>query len=116
MNTPKLEIGCKVQVGSSAANLKRGTIHFIGETHFAAGEWIGVVLNEKEGKNDGSLGDIRYFQCQPEYGIFVRRVSYMYAIFFITSRSSSQLSSDSLHYSHNYPIILCMIFIEPCQN
>ena len=75
MTTVRMEVGTKVMVGSSSATAKKGTIRFIGETHFATGEWIGVELIEKDGKNDGSLGDVRYFTCQPEYGIFVRRVS-----------------------------------------
>lgn len=74
MNTPKIDIGTRVLVGSTASNYKKGIVQFIGETHFAPGEWVGVVLAAKEGKNDGSLGDIRYFQCEPEHGIFVRRV------------------------------------------
>ena len=72
--TMRMEIGTNVLVGSSAATSKKGIIRFIGETHFATGEWVGVELIEKEGKNDGSLGDERYFTCEPDHGIFVRRV------------------------------------------
>lgn len=50
-----------------------GTIQFVGTTSFADGEWIGVVLNEPNGKNDGSVRSVRYFDCLPNHGVFVRR-------------------------------------------
>lgn len=47
-------------------------IQFIGETKFAPGEWAGIVLDDLSGKNDGSVGGVRYFQCQPKKGVFSR--------------------------------------------
>ena len=78
MATARIEIGSRVLVGSSAASSKKGIVRFIGETHFATGEWIGVELFEKEGKNDGSLNDQRYFTCEPDYGVFAKRVRNIY--------------------------------------
>uniref|UniRef100_A0A3B3R0K7 CAP-Gly domain containing linker protein 2 n=1 Tax=Paramormyrops kingsleyae TaxID=1676925 RepID=A0A3B3R0K7_9TELE len=52
--------------------VKPGCIHYLGETQFAPGQWAGVVLNEPVGKNDGSVGGVRYFECQPMQGIFTR--------------------------------------------
>ncbi|XP_061106442.1 CAP-Gly domain-containing linker protein 2 isoform X5 [Conger conger] len=52
--------------------VKPGCIHYLGETQFAPGQWAGVVLNELVGKNDGSVGGVRYFECQPHQGIFTR--------------------------------------------
>jgi CAP-Gly domain-containing linker protein 1 len=49
-----------------------GYIQFIGETKFASGEWAGVVLDKPNGKNDGSVNGVRYFQCEPYRGIFAR--------------------------------------------
>ena len=51
---------------------KPGYIQFIGDTKFARGEWAGVVLDNYDGKNDGSINGIRYFQCEPNRGIFAR--------------------------------------------
>ena len=34
--------------------------------------WIGIVLDEPTGKNDGSIKDERYFQCEENRGVFVR--------------------------------------------
>lgn len=67
-NTDQFIIGDRVWVGG----VKPGQIAYIGETQFAPGEWAGVVLDEPIGKNDGTVANIRYFQCPPKKGIFSR--------------------------------------------
>ncbi|XP_034033636.1 CAP-Gly domain-containing linker protein 2 isoform X2 [Thalassophryne amazonica] len=52
--------------------VKPGVIAYLGETQFAPGQWAGVILNDLVGKNDGSVGSVRYFECQPLQGIFTR--------------------------------------------
>ncbi|XP_041863827.1 CAP-Gly domain-containing linker protein 2 isoform X3 [Melanotaenia boesemani] len=52
--------------------IKPGVIAYLGETQFAPGQWAGVILNDLVGKNDGSVGGVRYFECQPLQGIFTR--------------------------------------------
>lgn len=47
---------------------------YIGETHFSSGEWLGVKLDLPEGKNNGSVGDCTYFECEANHGVFVKRV------------------------------------------
>ncbi|XP_061659746.1 CAP-Gly domain-containing linker protein 2 isoform X2 [Syngnathoides biaculeatus] len=53
-------------------SVKPGVIAYLGETQFAPGQWAGVILNDLLGKNDGSVGGVRYFECQPLQGIFTR--------------------------------------------
>ncbi|KAL7670932.1 hypothetical protein ACOME3_005847 [Neoechinorhynchus agilis] len=64
----KFNIGDRVTVG----NKGQGVVAFIGETEFANGQWIGVILNVPLGRNDGSVGGTKYFECEPFHGIFVK--------------------------------------------
>lgn len=52
---------------------QRGTVAYIGATLFATGKWVGVILNEPKGKNDGTVQGKRYFTCEENHGIFVRQ-------------------------------------------
>ncbi|KAI0472281.1 dynactin [Xylaria cf. heliscus] len=51
---------------------RNATIRFVGQTHFAVGEWVGVELDDDSGKNDGAVQGERYFDCSPGRGMFVR--------------------------------------------
>lgn len=50
-----------------------GTVAYIGATLFASGKWVGVILDEAKGKNDGTVQGKRYFTCEENHGIFVRQ-------------------------------------------
>ena len=65
----KVMIGDNVKITSSQ---KKGIVLFVGETKFAKGTWIGVVLEDATGKNDGSIGGVRYFTCPALHGVFVK--------------------------------------------
>ncbi|XP_068174218.1 kinesin-like protein KIF13B [Antennarius striatus] len=60
--------GANVTVGSN----KAGTVRYVGMTQFAEGVWVGVELDTPVGKNDGSVGGHRYFNCKAGYGVLVR--------------------------------------------
>ena len=64
----QLKVGDRVVVDG----IKSGVILFVGPTQFAKGPWIGIYLDEPEGKNDGSVNGVQYFQCPPNHGVFTR--------------------------------------------
>lgn len=67
----KLSIGMRVKVVHDGGN-PAGTIKFIGKTKFATGSWVGVALDEAKGKNDGTIGKVKYFDCQAGYGLMAK--------------------------------------------
>uniref|UniRef100_A0A8D0AE08 Dynactin subunit 1 n=1 Tax=Sander lucioperca TaxID=283035 RepID=A0A8D0AE08_SANLU len=70
MEINKLLIGSTVEVIGKG---QRGTVAYIGATLFASGKWVGVILDEAKGKNDGTVQGKRYFACEENHGIFVRQ-------------------------------------------
>ncbi|XP_056225443.1 dynactin subunit 1-like isoform X4 [Seriola aureovittata] len=64
------KIGSVVEVTGKG---QRGTVAYIGATLFASGKWVGVILDEAKGKNDGTVQGKRYFTCEENHGIFVRQ-------------------------------------------
>ncbi|KAH8373340.1 hypothetical protein KR009_001152, partial [Drosophila setifemur] len=62
-------LGQRVEV--TGKNL-HGTVAYVGRTSFAAGHWIGVILDEPHGKNNGSIHGSTYFKCPVNCGLFVR--------------------------------------------
>ena len=62
------QIGQTVEI----ADGQIANVQFVGDTHFAPGDWVGVVFDEAIGKNDGSVQGQRYFDCPAGHGMFVR--------------------------------------------
>ena len=54
-------------------NKHKGKVSFIGRTSFAEGQWYGITLDEADGKNSGSVQGIQYFECEPNFGLFIRQ-------------------------------------------
>ena len=85
-----LQARCEVQTSVEDFK-KRGTVRYVGPTEFAKGIWVGVEYDEPLGKNDGScvyriqlqqnpiwlmflesVQGKRYFDCRPNFGVFVK--------------------------------------------
>ena len=64
-----MSVGDRVTVGAKG----EGTIRYVGTIeNLPLGFWIGIELDEKEGKHDGEVKGTRIFQCEPGHGLCVR--------------------------------------------
>lgn len=116
-----LSVGDRVIV-SSGMGSRAGILQYIGETKFAPGNWCGVQLDEPSGKNDGTVDGVqyvlatkfekkrknsifmeklvfhfRYFNCPPNYGIFVPLAKVSLSPLSRKSRLSRAGSKESLN-------------------
>ncbi|XP_033149470.1 dynactin subunit 1 [Drosophila busckii] len=69
MSEKNIKVGARVELTGKELF---GTIAYVGMTSFAVGKWVGVVLDEPKGKNNGSIKGQQYFQCDENCGMFVR--------------------------------------------
>lgn len=64
-----------IVVGARVEVVKRdmvGTVVFVGLTAFASGNWVGLILDEPKGKNNGTVNGQKYFECEDKHGAFFR--------------------------------------------
>lgn len=68
---------CDIKVGMHVMMKDRtpvlhGVVQYVGQTSFASGMWVGIMLDVPLGKNNGVVQGVSYFQCLPLHGLFVR--------------------------------------------
>eukprot|EP01122_Echinamoeba_exundans_P014810 TRINITY_DN6795_c0_g1_i1.p1 TRINITY_DN6795_c0_g1~~TRINITY_DN6795_c0_g1_i1.p1 ORF type:complete len:1718 (+),score=476.95 TRINITY_DN6795_c0_g1_i1:188-5341(+) len=68
----KLAVGARVSVKDKEEEYGPGVVRFVGATKFATGDWVGIELDSPNGKNDGSVADVKYFTCKPKHGVFIK--------------------------------------------
>uniref|UniRef100_A0A673XBZ9 Dynactin subunit 1 n=1 Tax=Salmo trutta TaxID=8032 RepID=A0A673XBZ9_SALTR len=85
---------------------QRGTVAYVGATLFATGKWVGVILDEPKGKNDGTVQGKRYFQCDENCGIFVRQSQ-------VTKLIRHTIDTLSNCDTHTYTLSNCDTHIAP---
>lgn len=54
---------------------RRGTIRYLGkidQLDDGESDWVGIEFDEPVGKNNGLIGDLELFKCEPKHGSFVR--------------------------------------------
>ncbi|XP_068437172.1 CAP-Gly domain-containing linker protein 4 isoform X2 [Clinocottus analis] len=88
---PEVRLGERVLV----VGQRTGAVQFCGKTSFAPGLWLGIELDKPSGKNDGSVGGVRYFRCSPKHGVFAppSRVQRIHgSVDCLSELSSSRLS------------------------
>uniref|UniRef100_A0A915JGZ7 Dynactin subunit 1 n=1 Tax=Romanomermis culicivorax TaxID=13658 RepID=A0A915JGZ7_ROMCU len=73
-----------------------GTVAYIGSTRFQPGKWVGVVLDEPKGKNNGTVQGEEYFKCDENFGLFVKPTQLKLAINGDGSEKSSESMSSSI--------------------
>jgi tubulin-folding cofactor B len=55
--------------------VRRGEVMYVGLVkEMGYGFWVGVKLDEPLGDNNGTLKGKKYFECDPNYGVFVRPI------------------------------------------
>lgn len=60
------KVGQRVEVIGKSV---QGVIAFSGTTNFATGTWIGLILDEPKGKNNGTVKGHSYFEVSVKYSI-----------------------------------------------
>lgn len=58
MSDKTVSLGQRVNVIAKDA---KGTVAYVGFPTFASGKWIGVILDEPKGKNNGTVRGHSYF-------------------------------------------------------
>uniref|UniRef100_A0A8C1T3P7 Si:dkeyp-47f9.4 n=1 Tax=Cyprinus carpio TaxID=7962 RepID=A0A8C1T3P7_CYPCA len=91
--SPEVHLGERVLV----VGQRTGVVRYYGKTSFAPGFWLGIELDKPSGKNDGSVGGVRYFSCPPKHGVFAppSRVQRIHG----SVDCLSELSSSRMNYS-----------------
>ncbi|KAL0129480.1 hypothetical protein PUN28_001629 [Cardiocondyla obscurior] len=64
------KVGQRVEIPSKEC---QGVIAWVGFPQFSSGKWIGVILDEPKGKNNGTINGQCYFKCAENYGMFARQ-------------------------------------------
>ena len=60
----------EIAQGLGSEGSRRGWARYVGNVHFASGEWIGIQLDHMYGRNNGSIDCIHYFTCVKDKGVF----------------------------------------------
>lgn len=64
-----LKVGQRVDIVKDAQTKLRGTVAYVGTTLFSPGKWIGVILDEPKGKNNGTVMGKTYFSVRFDYDL-----------------------------------------------
>lgn len=68
MSEKQLRVGQKVEVIGKNV---RGEVAYIGMTSFAAGKWVGVILTEPKGRNNGTIKGTAYFTVRYSFELMI---------------------------------------------
>ena len=70
------DLASSITVGNRCQTVEeqfRGEVKYVGKVpDMGLGYFVGVKLDEPNGKNNGSFNGVAYFHCPNKYGMFVR--------------------------------------------
>ncbi|XP_071950599.1 uncharacterized protein [Antedon mediterranea] len=69
--SPTIHRGLQIGDTVCTEDHRIGTLKYKGTTHFAAGTWVGIHLQEPIGKHDGNVDGVQYFECEENHGVFI---------------------------------------------
>lgn len=93
-----IKLGMRVMVRDKKLS---GTVRYVGLVEFAKGKWVGIELDEPKGKNNGTVQEKAYFQCDPFYGMFVRQTQLEPIQ---EQKANTEDIPDLSHNKHNIPV------------
>lgn len=67
-----MSIEYKIDDKISVSGKYIGVIKYVGQIKDKEGIWIGIKLDKKNGHNDGTVNGEKYFECEENYGIFIK--------------------------------------------
>lgn len=78
------------------SNKVKGYLRYKGKVHFTSGIYCGIELDESVGHHDGSIENVRYFQCEHNHGIFapIEKVRLVESIEVSKNTSYTDIKSD----------------------
>lgn len=88
------KIGARVSTKQDG-RLLNATMMYFGTIKNKPGEWAGLDLDDECGKNNGSVGEDRYFYCPLKHGLFVHPSALL------------ELDEVIAPYSFSFPILPC---------
>ncbi|GAB6020323.1 hypothetical protein CHUAL_003037 [Chamberlinius hualienensis] len=98
---PNIEVGERVLWYNENEKVVKGTIKWLGKIPEISEELVaGVRLDKPFGSKDGTWNHVKYFKCEPKYGLFVD-VKGLLKLSEIGDVSSDSLSEDEESDSQN---------------
>ena len=92
-----IEVGDKVEV-KRHGKVEIATVAYSGKVHFTTSnnDFLGLILKNPSGKNNGKVQGKEYFKCKNNYGVFVRSSTVKKKIVVGAEDNSEKKNDDSM--------------------
>ncbi|KAK3035014.1 hypothetical protein RJ639_033928 [Escallonia herrerae] len=119
-NSPEFRIGQRVH--STGDSRRIGTVRYLGHVEGYSGSWVGVDWDSGDGKHDGSINGVRYFQAKEQKsGSFARPqnlsggISMLQALE-IRYRTTSTKEEDGISLNFEYGVYIYEMYVLSASN